>query len=360
MSDHERWTGERRTFLKGAGAASFAGVTGLAGCLGALGEDTVELILNPAEAHVEMEVQYAPFVEYVESETGVELDMTRTDSYAETLASLRDGHGEIADTSPSAAIAGEDVADVIGIRVAFGAAQYFSLISTTPDSDVDELADIEGQEIYMASPLSVSGTLVPMLMLHDAGLDTGTAPDGNPVDFDAEYSDHFTAMEQMVQREEVVACSNGAFVTAPHIPQEQFDEMSQDFVDISAEYDDAGSRTDDQELKLLGVSDPLPRAPLMARSEWDDPIRDEVEEAILEAPEGAFSRDDAEVAEELGIDPEILDKDEDELTEEEEEDLAEIEDHEIWFTGVEPGTIDDYEPIRDVLETLGLEFEDIS
>ena len=361
MSRHERWTSGRRTFLKGAGAASLAGVAGLSGCLGSLGDDdSVRLILNPAEAHVEMEVQYAPFVEYLEAETGADIDITRTESYTETLAALRDDHGEIADTSPSAAVAGADVADVIGIRVAFGAAQYFSLITTTPDSGVDELADLEGEEVHMGSPLSVSGTLVPMLMLNNAGLDTGTAPDGDPVDFDVEYSDHFTAMEQLVQRDEVVASANGAFVTAPHVPQEQFDEMSQDFVEISAEYDGAGSRADDQELQLLSVSDPIPRAPLMSRSSWDDPIREDLEEAILEAPEEAFERDEADIAEELGIDPEILDKDEDELTEEEREDLAEIEDHEIWFTGVEPGSIDDYEPIQEVLDTLGLEFEDIS
>lgn len=327
---------DRRTFLKTSGAVGAIGLTGLAGCLS--DDDSVEMILNPAEAHVEMEVQYGPIVEYLEAETGANIELNRTSSYTETLSALRDGHGEIADTSPSAAVAGEDVADVIGIRVAFGAAQYFSLISTLPDNDIDELADLEGEEVQFASPLSVSGTLVPMLLMNQAGLDTGTAPDGDPVDFDVEYSDHFTAMEQMIERDEVKASGNGAFVTAPHIPQEQFDEMSQDFVEISSEYDGAGER--EPELQLLAVSEPLPRAPLMARSDWDDPIRDDIEEAILNAPEEAFQHDEGD-----------LDHIEDE---------EEREDHELWFSGVEPGTIDDYEPIRELLDTLGLEFEDIS
>jgi phosphonate transport system substrate-binding protein len=33
--------------------------------------------------------------------------------------------------------------------------------------------------------------------------------------------------------------------------------------------------------------------------------------------------------------------------------------NELWFTSVEPGSIEDYEPVMDVVNTLGIEFEDI-
>ena len=125
------------------------------------------------------------------------------------------------------------------------------------------------------------------------------------------------------------AATTGAFSTAPHVSQEQFDEMSQEFVDISAEYDGAGSATDEAELKLLAVSDPLPRAPLMSRSNWDDPVREDVEAAILGATE---------------------------------EDLAHEEGYEgdeLWFTGVQEGSEEDFAPIQQVLDELGLEFEDL-
>ncbi|MFP9190756.1 substrate-binding domain-containing protein [Natronosalvus vescus] len=335
MSDHKRWTKKRRTFLKGAGVTATAG---LAGCLGDLGGsddgDVVRFVLNPAEADVSIEDQYQPMFEYLEEETGAEIDPVLTDSYAATLTALRDDQADIADTSPSAAVAGSDVADVIGIRVAFGAAQYFSTITTTPDSGIDELTDLEGEEVYAGSTLSVSGTLVPLLMMNEAGLDTGTAPDGDPVDFDIAYEDHATARNQMIVRDEVKAALSGAFVSAPLVPQEQFDDYP-DFVDISAEYDGAGSDIDDEdadpndELKLLDVSDPLPRAPLMSRSDWDDGIRDDIEEAILNVTEEDLQHDD------------------------------DYEGEELWFTGVQEGSIDDYEPIQDVLDTLGLEFEDL-
>lgn len=327
----------RRAFLKTTGAI---GIAGLAGCTGGGGDengngdgdesdddDTVRFILNPAEAAVDIEQQYQPMFDYIEAETDASVEAVTTNSYTETIQALRNDQGEIADTSPGAALAGEDIADVIGIRVAFGAAQYFSLIATTPDSGIEELGELEGEEVYFADILSVSGTLVPLVMLQNAGLDTGNAPDGDPVDFVAEYSDHDTAREQMIQREEVAAAGAGAFSLAPHIPQEQFDEMSEEFVEISAEYDGAGE--EDPELQLLGVSDPLPRAPLMSRSNWDSPIREEVEQAILNVGEGDLQHEEG------------------------------YEGEELWFTGVQEGSIEDFEPIQEVFDELGLEFEDL-
>ncbi|WP_290816938.1 PhnD/SsuA/transferrin family substrate-binding protein [Halovivax sp.] len=328
---------DRRTFLAGTGAAALAGASGYLGVARATREE-VRFVLNPAEADVDITRQYQPMIEYLEAETGATIDPVETASYAETLVAIRDGHAEIADSSPSAAVAGEGVVDVVGIRVAFGAAQYFATITTTPEDGIEELADLEGELIYAGAPMSVSGTLVPLVMLQEAGLDVGTAPDGDPVDFDIEYGDHSIARNQLIQREEVAAACTGAFTSAPLVPQEQFDEY-EDFVEYSAEYEDAGSDIGDEdadpndELRLLDVSDPLPRAPIIARSDWDDPVREEVEAAILAVEEEDLAHDDEEL-------------DDDEV-------------EELWFTGVEEGDIDDYEPIREVLDALDLQFEDL-
>ncbi|RKD94012.1 PhnD/SsuA/transferrin family substrate-binding protein [Halopiger aswanensis] len=344
MRDRSERTSSRRRFLITSGALG----TGLAaGCLdesssgngngngetngtttGSVDETTISWILNPAESDVDIVAQYQPLFDYVESEVDVTIEPNRAQSYTATIQELRRGAGELADTSPSAAVAAKDVADVIGIRVAYGAAQYFSLITTTPDSDISELADLEGEEVAMGATMSVSGTLVPMMMLSQAGLDTGSAPDGDPPDFTPRYSDHSTARDQLINNPSIAAATTGAFSTAPHVPQEQFDELSQDFVDISAEYENAGS--EEPELELLAVSDPIPRAPLMARSDWDDPIREDVEEAIL------------------NVEAEDLEHGDD------------YEGEELWFSGVESGSVEDYAPIEDVMDELGLEFKDLS
>ena len=67
----------------------------------------------------------------------------------------------------------------------------------------------------------------------------------------------------------------------------------------------------------------------MSRSNWDDPVREDVEDAILGATEEDLSHGE-------GYDGEPL-----------------------WFTGVNPGTEEDYEPIAAVLEELDLSFEDL-
>nr|WP_226483084.1 PhnD/SsuA/transferrin family substrate-binding protein [Natrinema amylolyticum] len=323
-------TGERsetrRAVLR---SGSAVGLTAMAaGCLGDLGGsgNEITMILTPAESDVDIQSQYRPLIDHIESEVDVTVSLDRASSYAATLQAIRSDRAHLADTSPSAAVAGSDVADVVGVRVAYGAAQYFSLITTTPDSGIEELSDLEGETVAMGSQLSVSGTLVPMTMLKDAGLDTGSAPDGDPVDFESRHSDHSTAAEQLIENPDVAVATTGAFSTAPNVPQEQFDEMSDDFVELSSEYENAG--TADEELQLLAVSDPLPRAPIMARSNWDDPIREDVETAILEAED--LSHDD------------------------------DYEGEELWFSDVVEGSREDYEPIQKVLDELGLEFEDIS
>ena len=299
---------------------------------GTTGDGPTELtfILNPAESDVEITEQYRPIFEYLESELPVTIEPLRASSYAATFQNLRSGRGELADTSPSAAIAGQDILDVVGIRVAFGSDKYFSLITTTPDSGVEQLTDIQGQEMAMGSTLSVSGTLAPLTMLKDAGLDIGRAPDGDPPDFTPRYSDHSTARDQLINDPSIVAASTGAFSTAPHVPQEQFDEMSQDFVEISSEYEGAGSATDEAQLDLLAVSDPLPRAPIMARSDWEVPVRSDVEETLLNASSEAFQHGD------------------------------DYEGEELWFSDVVPGSAEDYEPIQQILDELAIEFKDLS
>lgn len=316
----------RRAFLRAAGTTATA--IGLAGCIGDLeGEDEgVRMVLNPAEGDVDMMRQYQPLFDYLEDEADVEIDATETDSYTATVDAIRNEQTELADISPTGVIAAPDQMDILGIRVAFGADRYFALIATTPDSGAEELTDVEGGDVSLSDALSVSGSLFPLFMLQEAGLDVGDAPDGDPVDFNTRHSDHATAVEEMKQMEEVVAAGAGAFVLAPYIPE---DELSDQFTEISAEYPD-NTGTEDEELRLLAESDPIPRAPIVARAGWDDPVKEDVEEALLEATE-----------------EDLIDEDED-------------DDHQLWFTGLEPGSIDDYDPIVEVMDALDLEFADLA
>lgn len=352
----------RRRFLTTVGAS---GAALLAGCMGDSGGDTttVEWVMNPAQEEIEITVQYKPLFEYLEAEAeeDIEIEPNPTASYSGTAQALRraeEGDRVFADTSPGAVAQIPDEIDVTGMRIAYGAERYFSVITTTTDSGIEELADLEGETIATAAPTSVSGTLFPLYMLSNAGLDIGSAPGGSPEDFEIRTSDHTTAREQLIGDDGIVAAGTGAFSTAAHVPKEQFEEMSQDFVDISVEYEDAGER--DPQLDLLAVSDPIPRAPIVSNAAWEEDLKADLRELMIDAPEEAFEHDSqADLAEELGVDPELLDKDEEDLSESEKADVQLVEDHGLWFSGIAPAEPEDYDPVADLGEELGLDWAEL-
>ncbi|MFC7057664.1 PhnD/SsuA/transferrin family substrate-binding protein [Halovenus salina] len=290
---------------------------------------TIGFALNPAEANVEIEAQYQPLFDYLESELSIKVEPLRAASYTATTQEIRRGGVELADTSPFVPAATDGIADVVGIREAYGSDKYFSIITTTTDSGIEQLSDLESETIAFAAPTSTSGSLVPTLMLKNAGLEVGSAPQGDPPDFTARYSDHTTARKQMVNDPSISAAATGAFSAAPHVPQKQFDQMSDSFSDLSSEYEGAGEA--DPQLNLLAVSNPLPRAPIMARSDWNADIRSDVESALINAEPGgdAFTHEEG------------------------------YEGEELWFTNIKEGSESDYEPIEKVLNQLEVEIGDL-
>jgi len=71
-------------------------VVGLAGCADdAIGDGPTEVtwVMNPAEEEIDIQVQYAPLFEYVESEVDVEIVGQPTASYSGTVQELRRAEG---------------------------------------------------------------------------------------------------------------------------------------------------------------------------------------------------------------------------------------------------------------------------
>ncbi|MFD1513238.1 substrate-binding domain-containing protein [Halomarina rubra] len=349
---------KRREFLKSAGAVGAAGL--LAGCLGGdegegttspsgsnqTGEDgststgdgtnstsqepgtttgssgeadSIMFALTPAEGDVRIEEQYKPMFEYLESEANVTVESTVAADYTAVLQALDAGQADFADSSPSIALKGgqDGVTEVTGIRVAYGADKYFSLLYTMADSGIEQTADLEGTSVAFADRISTSGSIFPLFMLKEAGLDIGNAPKGQPGNFSGTWSDHAAATQALETREEVKAAGTGAFVAADYIPKDQF---PQQFLDISAEADGAGSKTGEKEYRLLECSDPIPRAPIVHRADLDSGVKSRVSEALLSATEEDLVLEDA--------------------------------DEPLWFTGVKEGSVEDYQPVKDAFDAI--------
>ena len=318
----------RRSFITSAGVAGVAGLGALAGCTGDPADDgveTVDFVLTPAEADVDVEAQWQPLFDYIEAEVDdVEVEPSVAADFAAVAEAVRNNQADIADVSPEVGIYAveEGFAEVLGIREAFGTDVYFTFMTTDAESEIEELTDAEGEIVALADSLSATGSLIPLMMLSEAGLDIGDAPSGDPVDFTVEYSDHATARESVLNREDTVLAGTGEFATMPNLPEE---EVPEEIAELSSDYQHVGTALDEGEMRLVDASEPMPNAPIIYRSEWDSSVRDEVIEVMLEGEEEDWVDDDA--------------------------------DEPLWFTGLNEGEADDYELVAEALDYLGVEFD---
>ncbi|WP_080505325.1 PhnD/SsuA/transferrin family substrate-binding protein [Halorubrum aethiopicum] len=315
----------RRKYLRGVTGVGTVGLGGVAGCLGNSGsgnEDVVRFGLTPVEGDVDTREQWRPLFEYVEEEAGVTVEVNEASNYAAILQAFRNDQIDISGTPHTVAIMGNrmEVTDVVGLRRAFGTDREFAFITTFPDDDISDISELAGTEITFADPLSTPGALFPLSMLSEGGLDIGEAPTGDANDFEATYSDHAVAREQLINRESVKAAGTGSFSVVEHVPPEQLPER---FVENDPAAESAGSA--EPALDLLAVSEPIPRPPILSRREWESENRDPVEQALLDAPSEAFISEDAEFP--------------------------------LWFDGVVTGGIEEYDPVAEVMMELGIDLE---
>jgi len=327
----------RRRVLQGTGVALTAG---FAGCSsdssgdssnnssgdGSSGPDyePVTFLETPGETPGDTEEMWEPFSEHVNSQVEeLDLNVEFADSTSGIGQSLINDQAEMT-RSDIVLLANPEEIDVVGIVNEGGASVYFSGIATRPDSDIEELSDLEGESIVFADRLSTSGSLYPNYMLNQAGLDTGEAPYGDPVDYDGTWtSGQAGAIENFLNRDEFAAVGCDIAVLLEYISEDQWPDR---VVERSGRWDDdVGSSS--TELELVQASQSLPLSPIIARSNWEHPLRSDIEEAILSIDEGTLREPDGDV------------------------------DNPI--SAVSPGSNEDYQPILDVINTLGVDLGDL-
>jgi phosphonate transport system substrate-binding protein len=286
--------------------------------------EPVTFLETPGETPGDTEEMWEPFEEYLSSEVdGLNLEVSFADSTSGIGQSLLNDQAELT-RSDIVMLANPEELDVVGIVEEGGAAVYFAGIATRPDSDIEELADLEGESIVFADRLSTSGSLYPNYMLHQAGLDTGEAPYGDPVDYDGTWtSGQAGAIENFLNRDEFAAVGCDIAVLLEYISEDQWPDRVRD---QSGRWDDdVGSSS--TELELVEASQSLPFSPIIARSNWEHSLRSDIEEAIVSIDEGTLREPDGDV------------------------------DNPI--SAVTEGSQEDYQPILDVIDTLGVDLGDL-
>jgi phosphonate transport system substrate-binding protein len=301
----------RRNFLQTAGALGAAGLTGLSGCIGNFGEQAygngeINFMMSPSEPQDFMRSQYKPYGSYLEEEVGTTVKLKYAADYSAVLQGLGSGTADVAETGPFAAALGvkadDPKAEIALQRHAYGSWEYSSVVVAKKDSGIDKLTDLEGKKVGFADMTSASGSLYPLYMLKKAGLSIGEAPvSDSGADFTGTWSGHAEAFAAL-EDGQVDAAGVGKFITL----------------------------NDDRELKegykYVQTTDGIPRAPLIVSPELSDEEKKNVVDALKNAPDKVY----------LGADGKA-DTDDD-----------------LWFDGVRPAKYEDYKPVVEVANTLGL------
>jgi phosphonate transport system substrate-binding protein len=296
----------RRTFLETVGVTGLAGT--MAGCIGSFGGDpyvdgTLTFLMSPTEPQDQMRDQYEPIgerlVDHIESIDSESLEMRYAADYGATLEGLNSGTADVAETGPFAAALGvnSDKVEIILQRKAFGGWTYSSFIVAPADSDVDEVADLEGADVAFADALSASGSLYPLSMLKAVGLSIPEEPGSQAgADFNPTWSTHIEASN---------AAADG-----------QVD---------AAGVGDFAYFANEEDLKIVAERTDIPRAPIVVSPELSDDEVAEVTTAFTEAPDDMYYGADGE--------PDT--------------------DDDVWFDDVRKRGVDTYQPVIETAEELG-------
>jgi phosphonate transport system substrate-binding protein len=326
---------DRRSFLKGAGAASTVGITGLSGCLGDDGTGTpqgmtfggdkeINFGISPSVPQEDLEVQYGPLTDHLGSYVkenydvpdGLSVSSSIGSNYSAVIQSLGQGTTDVAETGPFAGALGVKTgnAEVILQRFGYGSWEYKSIIAVPKDSDISELSDLSGKTVSFSDQLSTSGALYPLYSISkEGGLDIGGLPDTNgaKAEFDARFAGGHASSYTLLKEGQVDAAAMGGFIrdTGAGPSTEEFKNTA----------------------KTLHEDSGLPRAPIVVSPELGSEEKDAIKQAFLEAPDEVYLGQDGE------------------------EDTEENKpDDDLWFSKVREADKSRYQSVIDVANELGV------
>jgi phosphonate transport system substrate-binding protein len=314
----------RRRFL--ATGASAAAATALAGCSGVLSTgsgqtEEVTMLLTPGTP-ADARRRYKPVQNLLNGEVdGIDVKMEVPGSYSAIRPALKSEQAEIG-MDDVTLISNPDLMDVYGTTVTGGSAFYFSVMLTNPDSNIEQLEDVEGKTHAFADRLSTSGSIFALYALMQADLDIGEAPEGDPVDFEGSWSNHDVALEKLGNGEADSATTWGGN-GIPHIPSGT--EVPDRVDDKSSFLDTMG--TEEPRFRPFWWSFPIPKQPMYARNTWESDKKSEIGDVLVNS--------DEELIQEYYPD--------------------DYNEEELPFTTLRDTSMDTYQPVIKRLNTVGIE-----
>lgn len=289
--------------------------------------------------------------EALEEATGLSFEVSVPTSYAATIEEMCAAPDETMGFIPgfgyvlASQLCGVDVAFK---AVRFGYGVYWSQILVPRDSDIDALEDLAGLTWAIPDLGSTSGYLVPLVQLQEAGVEPGEIVEtgGHPnaalavYRGDADFATTFFSPPLAAEGWEVG--------DDPDVPEDLIDSCAPNeegrlFCGEGEEFrvlDARASATTDapdivQEVRILEISPPIPNDTLSFGPDFPADLRAQIEEALVAFAAECEDNEDCAWNQSIGH-----------------------QDFYAW-TGIEPATDAEYDELRKVVETAGIELEDL-
>lgn len=211
----------------------------------------------PAEDAQKQRESYAAMVSYLEKKTGMKAELFVATDYSGVIEAMRSGKLDIALYGPFSYILAADKANAeafaVEIRKGSGVS-YKSLITTHPESGINNLEDLKGRTFSFVDPASTSGNLIPRSYFQKRNID----PDK---DFKS------------------VVYSGGHDASALAVKNRKVDAGA--FDDITYSNMKEQGLITDKDIKIIFASDPIPGSLWAWRKDLPDDLKAKIKEAFL-------------------------------------------------------------------------------
>ncbi|HLL56392.1 MAG TPA: phosphate/phosphite/phosphonate ABC transporter substrate-binding protein [Rubrobacteraceae bacterium] len=226
---------------------------------GAAEPDPLRVGLIPNQSPESVEAQYEPFGDYLSQQLGREVELTVPTSYTAVVEAMVNDELDLAYFGGLTYVQARDRGDVTPlvteVNPGTGDTTYRTVIIVPPDSDIEEVEDIEGRTFAFGSANSTSGSLYPAIMLQDEGIDYRT---------DLEEFTYTGGHDATAQ-----AVANGG-VDAGGLE----DRILYDLIDKGDVEEDS--------VRVIEESDPIEGYPWVARGALTDDLKEQIAEAFLD------------------------------------------------------------------------------
>lgn len=222
--------------------------------------ETLRFAVHPSEDAEQEILGMKPLLDHMEKELGMPVEAVVSHDYNACVEALRAGHAEIAWLGPFSYVLGTKLADIEAIIAGVREGGIFgsnSIIFTLADSGIEDIDDLKGRTFAFVDPGSTSGYLFPSVLFKERGIDPET--DFASVTFAGSH--HASAL----------AVKNGT-VDAAASNWPSYQELA------------ARGEIDPEIQIIIWKSEDIPPSPIAIRSDLSDELKQEIVDAFVSSP----------------------------------------------------------------------------